>query len=135
VVVEAAAAPVAELPVEAPAAEEPVAEVVPKPRRGRRKAAEPEAVAEAAPVEAPAEPVVAEPAAAEPVAEEAPKRRRRRTAAASADQQLVSVTEPDAVVEAPAPAENAEVGGTDAESENNADGSPRRGWWQRTFGA
>jgi ribonuclease E len=135
VVVEAAAAPVAELPVEAPAAEEPVAEVVPKPRRGRRKAAEPEAVAEAAPVEAPAEPVVAEPAAAEPVAEEAPKRRRRRTAAASADQQLVSVTEPDAVVEAPAPAENAEVGGADAESENNADGSPRRGWWQRTFGA
>jgi ribonuclease E len=39
------------------------------------------------------------------------------------------------VAEAPASAETAEVGGADAESESDADGSPRRGWWQRTFGA
>jgi ribonuclease E len=140
-VVEAVEAPVAAAaPVEAPVAEEPVAEPAPKPRRSRRKAVTPEAVAEAAP-EAPVEVATveaAEPAVAEPVAEEAPKRRRRRAAAASTDQQLVSVTEPDVSVEAPAaaaspdgPVEQAEGDGADAES---SDG-PRRGWWQRTFGA
>jgi ribonuclease E len=127
-VVEAAAgAPAAEpvvvpLPVvEAEAvAEEPVA----KPRRPRRKKADAEApaaeaeVVVAAVVEPELEPEV-EAAAAKP------KRRSRAKAATSAVESSI-----DAPV---AEAESAQQE-TVAE-ETNEDGSPRRGWWQRTFGA
>ncbi|KRB82740.1 ribonuclease [Sphingomonas sp. Root710] len=106
--------PVAEQVAEAPAEE------APKPRRGgRRKKVE----AEAAPVEAP---VAEAPAAAEPVAEEVaaePAPKKRRTRAKASPGETVEVTA--APVE-PAPAEG------EAEDE---DGPPRRGWWQRTFGA
>jgi len=107
----------------APPAEE--APATPK-RRSRKKAAEPvvEAPVEAAAEEAPA----------------APKRRSRKKAA----EPVVAAAEPEAVVAteaapapeaaapevAPADAESAEAASDDAASE-----SPRRGWWQRTFGA
>jgi ribonuclease E len=120
------------------AAEAEAAEEAPaKPKRSRKKAApaEPEAEAE---VEAPAEveaaaeepaekpkrarkkkadeaPVEADAPAAEPVAEEAPakpKRTRKKAVASEADAQA------DETVSA----------------ESEADGTPRRGWWQRTFG-
>jgi len=127
---------VAEAPVlvEAPAEVEAVAEVAEKPKRSRRKKADVEVVAEA-PVEAPAE-VVAE-LPAEPVVEDAkPKRTRRKKADVAAEVETVEapaqpVIEP-ATAEA-APAESpAPEGGDDSVDEN---GAPRRGWWQRTFGA
>lgn len=101
-----AAEPVAAEPEPEP---EPIAE---KPKRGRRKKAEP--AAEAAPAEAEPAPVEAEaaPAAAN---DAAPPRRRRAKAAA-----------------APAEAANA---GSDAPAAEEENGTPRRGWWQRTFGA
>jgi ribonuclease E len=129
----------------APAAEAVVAEATPieaaantetppaKPRRGRRKKGEEaEVPAPVAAEEAPA-PVAAEPAPPQPAndAEAAPEERpaRRRSRA-------------KAVVDAPEAPEapvlerieaDAEVGaGDDASS---SDGPPRRGWWQRTFGA
>ncbi len=123
----AAAEPVAEVVEETPvveAAEEPVA----KPKRARRKKADAEApVAE---VEAAPEP---EP---EPVAVEAPapkKRASRRKAAVAAEAETltaepVAETAPDAIEQDLAPAENGEA--PDGEG-----GTPRRGWWQRTFGA
>jgi ribonuclease E len=97
-------------PAETVAAEpEPVTE---KPKRSRRKKAEP--AVEVAPAEVEPAPVEAEaaPAAAN---DAAPPRRRRAKAA-------------------PAPAEAADAGeGVPAAEEEN--GTPRRGWWQRTFGA
>jgi ribonuclease E len=134
-----AEAPVTEAPVAeaAPAVEETVAEEpAPKPRRGRRKAAEVEA--EAAPVEpAPVEPAPVE--VVEAAVEPAPKPRRRRAAAAA--EPLVAAPEPTAIVETP-PAEMpaaiepdaAAPEATSAEAEAS-DEAPRRGWWQRTFGA
>jgi len=133
--VEVAEAPVA---VAEPAAE---AEAPAKPKRARRKAAPAtEPVAEAAP-EAPA----VEAVQAEPEAEAAPKPK-RRTRAKKADVPAVDVAEeapaiPALVMDADgaAPAEDAASGSTAPDgaegSPNNADGTPRRGWWQRTFGA
>ncbi len=109
-VVEAEAEPV----VEAAPVEEPVAE---KPKRSRRKKAEPEAeaapepVAEAAPVE-------------EPVAEK-PRRTRRK----KADADAAPAGEP--VAEAVAQ----DLVAADEAEEASDEGGPRRGWWQRTFGA
>ncbi len=81
-----------------------------KPKRTRRKkaAAEP-AAEEAAPEPAP-------PAAANDGAEAAPAARRRRPAKKAA-----------APAETPADSE--------ADADVGEDGEPRRGWWQRTFGA
>ncbi|MCP1468899.1 ribonuclease E [Sphingobium sp. OAS761] len=94
----------------APVAEEAAAPA--KPKRTRKKKAEPVAEAEPAPV---AEPAVAEPAAAAEV-EAAPA--------------------PDASPAADAPvAEPAEAfGAEDGAADEEGDGTPRRGWWQRTFG-
>jgi ribonuclease E len=136
-------------------AEAPVAEAEPSPapkqRRTRRKAAP-------ATVEAPetAEAPDTADAAPDPVATDAapaaPKRTRRRKAepaAALAETEAtlvgdaVDVAEPAepapaAAVEA-APVEpvagQAEPEATQAEPEDDAGGTPRRGWWQRTFGA
>ncbi|TZG26054.1 Rne/Rng family ribonuclease [Sphingomonas montanisoli] len=122
-VVEVAAEPAAEAPAE-PAAEEAPA----KPKRGRRKA-----VAADAPVEIvePSVPVVE----AAPVAEEAPakpKRARRKAAtAAEAPVEIEAPSVPETAAEqapeAPAPVEPA--------AEEDPNDPPRRGWWQRTFGA
>ncbi|KQM19197.1 ribonuclease [Sphingomonas sp. Leaf24] len=112
-------------PVEPPVAEvEPAAEA-PKPKRTRRRKAdaEPAVVEEApAPVEAEAE------------ATPAPKKRRapRRKPAETADvTEAAATAEPETVAAEPEPEE------TPANEEAAADGenpSPRRGWWQRTFG-
>jgi ribonuclease E len=121
-------------PVEAPVevVAETVAEEAPaKPKRTRRKKADAvEAVA--------AEPAVTEQVpevAAEPAAEEAPakpKRTRRKKAdAVPADESAVVETSVEPSAEAPSNAAEAAENGT----EGGEDGSPRRGWWQRTFGA
>jgi len=103
-------------PVAAEAAPEPAEEPGAKPRSRRKKAA-----VEADPTSVPAE--VAE-VAPEPAEAEKPKRsRRKKPASSEADGTEESV---------PAEAEAA------AEAANDANGgtgeSPRRGWWQRTFG-
>jgi ribonuclease E len=109
------AAPAADEPEAAVAAEAVTEEEAPaKPKRGRRKKADAEAEAEPAPEpvaqEAPAEEAQA-PVAANDEAPAPKKRSRARKTAAP---------EPEAAAEAEA-----------AEEE----GSPRSGWWQRTFGA
>jgi ribonuclease E len=134
--VEPAPAPAIEAP--APEAEAPAAEEAPKPKRTRRrKVAEPAAEAEApAPVEAatpaPAEEAPAKPKrtrrrkAAEPAAEAAPE-----AAAPAAEAAAEPAAQPEA-----APADtDADAGQSDASSEATEGSTPRRGWWQRTFGA
>ncbi len=112
-----------EAPIIAAATEEPA----PKARRSRRKA-EP-AVVEAAPVEAIAE-VAAEPEAEAPA--EKPKRRapRKRAAAETTDVDTVEASAP-----APAPTAEPANDADEGDGENDEGGTPRRGWWQRTFGA
>lgn len=135
---EAAPAPAVEAPAEAPAAEAP-AEEAPKPKRTRRrKVAEPAAESEAAP--APAE--AAAPAAAEEEAPK-PKRTRRRKAAEPAAEAAAPAAEPASqpAAEAPAAEQPADAPAEDAEGDAPAadapaeGAAPRRGWWQRTFGA
>jgi ribonuclease E len=139
----AAEAPTVDVVIDTPAEEpavvevavvEPVAEApAAKPRRSRKKAVD--ATVEdsaAAPVEAPAA------VAPAPVGEEAPApapKRRSRAKAAPASAEPVTVEapadEPAAIAE-PA-TESSDASETDA---TDGDGnSPRRGWWQRTFGA
>ncbi|MBO9714403.1 MAG: Rne/Rng family ribonuclease [Sphingomonas sp.] len=126
------AEPVAEAAPAVEAVSEPVAEEAPaKPKRSRRKKAdvEAEAVAET-PAEAPAP---------EPVAEEAPAPRPKRSGGRKKAAPAAEATaEPaEAVTQdlSPDAAEPADVA-AEAAAETEADpGSPRRGWWQRTFGA
>ncbi|CAH0348616.1 ribonuclease E/G [Sphingobium sp. CECT 9361] len=135
------AAPVEEAPVEQAPVEEAVApsepaaaEEAPKPKRTRKKKAD--AAVEAEPV--------AEVPVAEAPAPEKPKRTRRKAAAATAEPAVESAAvegEPDmptALAPAPEPAAPepvaAEAPAETGESEDS-DGNPRRGWWQRTFGA
>ncbi|TDW68854.1 ribonuclease E [Novosphingobium sp. PhB55] len=122
-VVEAPVEAVTEAPVEAPVAEEAPA----KPKRTRRKKADAvDAVAEApAPVEAPA----AEEAPAKP------KRTRRKkveTVEAAAEPAAETPAVEAAKVEEPAAAAPAD--GDSANDSAEDPSSPRRGWWQRTFG-
>ncbi|WP_296612583.1 ribonuclease E/G [Sphingomonas sp.] len=140
---ETAAAPVIEA---APAPEpEPVAaEPAAKPKRSRKKAAPVEAdAANAEPV--PAEVTAAEATATPPAieaAEPAAKPKRSRKKAAPAD----AATGSDTPAPSPAAANDADetpvaadadgaAPADDAASGTDGDGSPRRGWWQRTFGA
>jgi ribonuclease E len=129
-----AKAPVA---VEAPApvadvtpVEEPAAEVAPKPKRTRKKKVDAEAAPEAA---APVEAAVEEPAPK-------PKRTRKKKADVVKEDALVVEAQAPAPATQPALADGqtSESGADGAASEGdegeNADGSPRRGWWQRTFG-
>ncbi len=129
------AAPVAEAaPVEAaPVADD---EPAPKPKRTRKKKADVEAAAEPAPEPAP-----------EPVAEEAPakpKRTRRKKvdADAPAEEAPAAAAAPvsDAPAAAPVSDADAEPDQVPAEplageTDDAPAGPPRRGWWQRTFGA
>jgi ribonuclease E len=118
-VVEAAPEPVAEPAVEP--AVEPLAE---KPKRTRKKKVEAEVPVETA-VETPVEvaPVAAEPEAAAETAK--PKRTRKKKAEATPEPVVETAPEPTpepvAAAEPEAPAEPAPP--------------PRKGWWQRTFGA
>lgn len=111
---------------------QPEAEVPAKPKRTRKKKAD---VAETAPTEAAAAEPVAEVAPVEATAEEAPKpKRRSRAKAAATPAEPAPVAQDLAPAgdapEAAAPANEGEA--VDAEGEA---GEPRRGWWQRTFGA
>jgi ribonuclease E len=112
-------APVVETPAPVEMAEEPA----PKPKRTRRKAATSDA-AEVAP-------------APEPAAEPAPKPKRTRrkpaTEAAAAEPVADAPAADTAAPEAEAEA-STETPDTGTEGEQ-AGGTPRRGWWQRTFGA
>ncbi|HWI86044.1 MAG TPA: Rne/Rng family ribonuclease [Sphingomonas sp.] len=97
---------------------EPTAEPAAKPRRRRRPKTE-TAVPEAEPAGASPQVAEAAPAQLASTADPAPARRRRSSKAA---------------VEAPL--EPIVANGADAaEGELDANGEPRRGWWQRTFGA
>ena len=107
-------AEVVEAPVEV-AAEEAVAE---KPKRTRKKKVDADG-AEAA-VEAAPAPEPEAPAAAEEAVAEKPKRTRKKKVDAEAA--------PEAAAEAPA---SDDASASDAEGSTD---SPRRGWWQRTFG-
>ena len=106
---EADEAPAAET-AEAEVAAEPVTDEAPaKPKRTRKKKVEAD--------EAPAAEVAAE-APAEPAAEEAPakpKRTRKKAAEPAAEAVTAEAADAD-------------------EAGDDAGGSPRRGWWQRTFG-
>jgi ribonuclease E len=96
-------------------------------RRSRRKAA---------PVETADAPAVAEPApVAEETTEAAPKRRTRRKAAEPVA--LAAQNEPaEAVVAAaPEPEPTSEGGDVALDGDDDSGETPRRGWWQRTFGA
>ncbi|WP_236617664.1 Rne/Rng family ribonuclease [Sphingobium ummariense] len=132
-----ATAPAVEVEAEAaPAVEEAPA----KPKRARRKKAEP-AAEEAAAVE---EPAIAEEAPAKP------KRSRRKKAeptaeeaapaeAAAVETQMAAppAVEASAAAEAGDEGEPVAVDGETMAAEGEAPedgGSPRRGWWQRTFG-
>ncbi|WP_121119221.1 Rne/Rng family ribonuclease [Croceibacterium ferulae] len=113
---------------DSPAVEEAVAEaaagVIAKPKRTRRKKAD-EAVA--AEPEAPAAP---EPAAEAPVK---PKRTRRKKADVETEvpaEAAAPAAEPASTEEVTEPAPVPEPGDETANA-----GGPRRGWWQRTFGA
>ncbi|WP_448501524.1 Rne/Rng family ribonuclease [Sphingomonas sp.] len=146
--------------VETPVADiAPVADETPvKPRRTRRKKADAEAAGAAAGTEAPSEPAAEEapakpkrtrrkkadavpdaPEAQAPVeeaaAEEAPakpKRTRRKKAdAAEAPVETAAVALAEAPAEPVADPEAAADASTETET---GDATPRRGWWQRTFG-
>lgn len=126
-----------EAPVEV-APESPVeaeAEEKPKPKRTRRKKVE----AEAAPEVAEATVVAADSdeAPAEPAEKPKPKRTRRKKAEAA---EAAAPTVEDAAPADAAPAAKPAITAVPdaaaveaAEGEDNA--NPRRGWWQRTFGA
>ncbi|MFY7835445.1 MAG: Rne/Rng family ribonuclease [Novosphingobium sp.] len=122
---EAVAKPAAAVEAAEPVAEAAVEPAPVKPKRTRKKKVETETVVaaeEASAVEAEAVEVAAEPAPAKP------KRTRKKkvdaVAADAAPTEAVTAEAPTAdEVAAPVAVENAD------------DGAPRRGWWQRTFGA
>ena len=124
---------VVEAPAEAPAAEAevaapeaPVEDAAPaKPKRVRKKKV----------VEAPAEAAVAAPAPEAPVEEAAPAKpkRVRKKKVVEAPAEAAPAPEAPAAEAAPAPAPA--DAGEDAAAEGDDNTAPRRGWWQRTFGA
>jgi ribonuclease E len=141
---EAATPPVVEVRAEP----EPVAvEPAPKPKRSRKKAAPTEATpadaepaAVAPPVAAEPEAIAPAPAADEPAAK--PKRSRKKAAPVVAEAETGAealVASPMAANDAdetpiPVDADGAAPADDDA-GDTDGDGTPRRGWWQRTFGA
>ncbi len=145
--IEAASEATAEIPAHAGGNAAP-APVKPKTRRASsRKKPEVEAEAEVVKAEVPAE----EPPAQEAPAQETPakpKRASRAKKAAVVEEAPAAELEVAAVAEdakpkrasrakKAAPADGAEKAATSASDNGdgqNADGSPRRGWWQRTFG-
>ena len=122
IVPEVAAAVAAEDPV---AAEPAAVEAPAKPKRVRKSKAD-AAVAEVAVIEP--EPS-AEPAASDEPAEK-PKRSRKKVVAA--EPALTADAEPVAPKASRAKASSAKAAETTAAEAD--DGTPRRGWWQRTFG-
>ncbi len=100
-----------------------------KPKRTRKKAApKTKAVIEeisepVAVVEAPVEQAPVEEAAVEEVVAPAKPKRTRKKAAVAAEAPAADAVTADAI-----------PGDADQSSANDANGTPRRGWWQRTFG-
>jgi len=141
---ETATAPVVES-VPAPEPEPVAAEPAAKPKRSRKKAAPVEveaANAEPVPAEvtAAAEAASAPPSieAAEPAAK--PKRSRKKAVpaetAAEAEMPAPSPAAANDADETPVAADaDGAAPADDAAGDTDGDGSPRRGWWQRTFGA
>ena len=127
-----AVAELVEAPVEAPAmVEEEAAPAPAAPKRGRRKKVDIAAEAEAAAAQA--APVVDAPAAEEAPAK--PKRARRKKADTVTEAAAAPVVEAPVVAEAAPETGTAETISADGdENGQNEDGTPRRGWWQRTFG-
>ncbi|MCU6455388.1 Rne/Rng family ribonuclease [Sphingomonas sp. A2-49] len=119
-------APVVEAQPVAEAAAAVDADVPAKPKRTRKKATPAPAATDDV---TPAAPVVED----APAAGEKPKRRRTRKPAATEEAAAVEDSAPEPVVADEAPA--AEVADTPAGGSDDPDGAPRRGWWQRTFGA
>lgn len=123
------AAPIAVVsPVEAPADDaEPVE--APKPKRTRRRKADTAPAVEEAPA-----PVAAE-ADAEAEPAPAPKKRRapRRKAAEAAPVEEAAAPAPVVPEASAEPAPDAEATGANGDDTDGAS-TPRRGWWQRTFG-
>jgi ribonuclease E len=72
------------------------------------------------------------PEAAEPTAK--PKRSRKKAAPAEVESAVPSPAAANDAEETPAAA-NADGAAPADDDANNPDGTPRRGWWQRTFGA
>ncbi len=116
---------VAEPAAPAPAAEEPA----PKPKRTRRKKAD-------ASVDAAAESVAEAPAAeeAEPVAETPAKPKRSRKKATPVEAETPT-SSPAAANDADETPVAVDADGAAPADDDAGDGTPRRGWWQRTFGA
>jgi ribonuclease E len=121
---------------EAAQAEAPAEETPAKPKRRTRAKAEPVATAEVEPeaeVQAEAEAEAPKRAAAKP-------RSRKKAVAAEPE----AVVEAETATDAPKPksrarksaakAAESEDDSVSADAGQNEDGSPRRGWWQRTFG-
>jgi ribonuclease E len=115
-----------EAPVEV-APEPEAAEPAPKPKRSRKKAAEPVAEAPAPVAEPEPDPEPTEPA---PKA----KRSRKKTAEPVAEAPVAPTAANDADETAPAADDDGAAPADDAAG-FGPDGEPRRGWWQRTFGA
>jgi len=132
---EAAPEPVAEKPkrrsrkkVTEEIVAEPVAEAAPAPQAEAEAPAKPKRSRKKAVEAAPDVPTAAEAPAAPAEPEAAPAPRRRRTTKVAAAVPTLAAAE--------AAAEPVAAEGVEPESgETNADGTPRRGWWQRTFGA
>jgi len=125
--VEPDSSPMVERPIDE---EPPIAETLPAeepqaaaPKRGRRKKADPEVEA-SAPEPAPVEPAAAETAEDAPPAEKPARKRRTKKAETAAGKP----EQPASGEVVPVPAANNDV------AEEDDDGEPRRGWWQRTFG-
>ncbi|WP_205479231.1 Rne/Rng family ribonuclease [Sphingomonas arenae] len=141
-----------EAPMKEPVPSEDATPEVPqeeeKPKARRRPRAR--KTADAAPAEAPAAPAIEEiapEAPADVAAEEAPKPKRRSRAKKAAAEVVPSdsvasapdeaaVSSPEPAPEAPAEAASAPEASNDAApaAPSEPGASPRRGWWQRTFG-
>ena len=101
----------------APTGEE--APVVEEPAKPKRRSRAKKSVAEEPPVEQ---------APTEPAAEEKPKRTRRK----ATDVEAAAPANPPLPEAQPAPSAANDPNGDEAASDEA--GTPRRGWWQRTFG-
>ncbi len=116
----AAAAPAAET-TDATAEEKPPVKRAPRTRAKKADSAE---ASDKAPAEADA-------AAAEPVKEKAPAKPRKSRAAAKPKDESVAKSKDEAVAK---PKDEAVAKTSDSDATTSSDGSPRQGWWQRTFG-
>ena len=116
-----------------PVAAESEAEAPVKPKRSRRKKADAaEAEAEAPAAEAAVEAPAAEPEAEAPAKPKRTRRKKSESAEAGAPQAEAPIA--DAPVQDAAPEMAAEAPAA-PDSADDKPSEPRRGWWQRTFGA